>query len=127
MADETVDPQAAADCPPYSPFAASLDGHQKAEVVRDIYKKHATELLALEEAQQRLTLLLLGVFGAGASFLASEKASSLTNVARVGLTMIVVGILWVGFRYTRRRDRARASVRDLLVDCEKALGVFDVG
>jgi hypothetical protein len=113
--------------PPYSSFAVTLPDAQKAEIVREVYKKHAAELLAIEEAQQKLTLLLLGVFGAGASFLASEKGPSLSGPAKIGLSLVVLGIVWVGLRYTRRRDLARVSVRDLLVDCEKALGLFDVG
>lgn len=112
--------------PPYSQFAAALPEAQKAEVVREVYKKHAAELLAIEEAQQKLTLLVLGVFGAGASFLASEKAPTLSDPARIGLTLVVVSIVWVGLLYTRRRNMARISVRELLVDCEKALGLFDV-
>ncbi len=112
--------------PPYSQFAADLPAAQKAELVREIYKKHAAELLVIEEAQQKLTLLLLAVFGAGASFLASEKASGLSDPARIGLSVVVVGIVWVGLRYSRRRDLARIFVRGLLVDCEKALGLFDV-
>jgi len=62
---------------PFSTFAATLLDAQKAEIVREVYKKHSTELLAIEEAQQKLTLLLLGVFGAGASFLSAEKKPSL--------------------------------------------------
>ena len=111
---------------PFSSFAATLPDPQKAEIVRDVYKKHATELLAIEEAQQKLTLLLLAVFGAGASFLSAEKKPSLSDPAKAGLTLVVLSILWVGLRYTKRRDLARSSVRDLLVDCEKALGLFDM-
>jgi hypothetical protein len=111
----------------YSTFAAKLPETQKAEIVREVYKKHAAELLAIEEAQQKLTLLLLGVFGAGASFLASEKGPSLSGPGKIGLSLVVLGIVWVGLRYTKRRDLARVSVRGLLVDCEKALGLFDVG
>ena len=106
-------------------FASGLADSAKAEVVRDIYKKHAGELLAIEEAQQKLTLLLLGVFGAGASFLASAKgASTLTVLSKCGLSIVTVVILLVGWRYTRRRDHARASVRNLLTDCEVALGLY---
>src|ERR1700685_3016861 len=97
----------------YSSFTATLPEAQKAEIVREVYKKHAAELLAIEEAQQKLILLLLGVFGAGASFLASAKEPSLSGPAKIGLSLVVLGMVWVGLRYTRRRDLARVSVRDL--------------
>jgi hypothetical protein len=123
----TASPNLPAPVPPLpaSVFAPGLAGPAKAEVVREVYKKHAAELLAIEEAQQKLTLLLLGVFGAGASFLASEKgASALSVLSKCGLSIVTAAILLVGWRYTRRRDHARASVRNLLTDCEVALGLY---
>ena len=105
----------------------SLGPGEKAEVIRDVYKKHAAELAAIEDAQQKLVLLVLGIFGAGASFLASDKAPTTSGSAKLGLTLVVLGILIVGLRQTSHRDRARIAVRRLLVDCEEALGLFDPG
>ena len=51
----------------------SLTDAQKAEVIRDAYKKHAEELRAIEDAQAKLTGVMLGIFGAGASFLAAPR------------------------------------------------------
>jgi len=108
-----------------SKFAATLNSNEKAELIRDIYKKHSAELLTIEEAQQKLILLLLGVFGAGASFLASGKTPLPSAIACFGLTLVTLGMIIVGWRYTKRRDQARHSVRKLLIECEKALGLFD--
>lgn len=107
-----------------SRFASQLSPDAKAELIRDIYGKHVAELLAIEDSQQKLVLLLLSVFGAGASFLASDNAD-LTLTSKLGLTVVVLGMIAVSWRYTRRRDDARISVRQLMVQCEKALGLFD--
>jgi len=112
---------------PESQFASGLKPSEKAELIRDIYNKHAAELLAIEDAQQKLTLLLLSVFGAGATFLASDKMPAPSILASSGLTLVVLGMVAVGWRYTKRRDHARQSVRELLFECEKALGLFEVG
>lgn len=105
-------------------FVTHLSHEAKAELIRDIYGKHVAELLAIEDSQQKLVLLLLSVFGAGASFLASDNANfSLTS--KLGLTIVVLGMIAVSWRYTRRRDGARISVRQLMVQCEKALGLYE--
>lgn len=107
-----------------SGFAAQLTPEAKAELIRDIYGKHVAELLAIEDSQQKLVLLLLSVFGAGASFLASDNAN-LSLTSKLGLTIVVLGMIAVSWRYTKRRDGARISVRQLMVQCEKALGLFE--
>jgi hypothetical protein len=101
-----------------------LDGSRRADIVLDAYRKHASELLALEESQQKLVLLLLGVFGGGASDLASTRLAFGT-AARVGLSVFVAAVLIVAWEYTRRRDFARQGIRALLVQCEIALGFYD--
>lgn len=114
--------------PATSAFASQLTPDQRGEVIREAYRKHATELLAIEEAQQKLVLLLLGVFGGGASFLASEKAWSLQALwSRLGLTFLIVALLAIAGIYTHRRDKARTSVRQMMLQCEEALGFFEAG
>jgi hypothetical protein len=51
----------------------------------------------------------------------------LTIMARLGLSLVTLGIIWVGWRHTRHRDQARGSVRELLRRCEVALGLYQVG
>jgi hypothetical protein len=48
--------------PPYLSFAGTLTAEENAEIVREVYKKHAAKLLSIEDAQQTLTLLLMGGF-----------------------------------------------------------------
>ncbi len=110
--------------PRESTVVQALDAKERIENVREAYKKHGAELLAIEEAQQKITLVLLGIFGAGASFLASSKDHPLATHANLGLTMVVVAIVALAAAYTNRRNKARASVRDLMVACEEAFGFF---
>jgi hypothetical protein len=109
-----------------SAFVRDLDVVHRTEIVRDAYKKHSAELLALEDSQQKLVLLLLGIFGGGASVLASAKLV-FHQSAQIGLTLFVVAVLVVAWEYTRRRDIARHGIRALLIQCEIALGFYEIG
>jgi hypothetical protein len=99
----------------------ALTDAEKSEVLREAYRQHAAELLAIEESQFKLTTVLLGIFGAGASFLAAMKNSPPCR-AKIGLTVVVVAIVMVGAISTYLRHRARTGTRVLLVRCEEALG-----
>lgn len=112
--------------PENSVIVRELNAAERSEILREAYKKHSAELLALEDAQQKLVLLLLAIFGAGASLLASAKLMFQLS-AKLGITLFVVATLVVAWEYTRRRDIARAGIRSLLVQCELALGFYDNG
>ena len=104
----------------------NISDDQKAEILREAYSKHAAELLAIEEAQQKLTTLILAILGAGGSFVASTT-TPLTNAARWGLTIIVASTVMIGLVNTLFRSRARQTTRALLVRCEEAMGFHAVG
>lgn len=113
---------------PSSAFAAQLTPEQRGEIVREAYRKHAAELLAIEEGQQKLVLLLIAVFGGGASFLASENARLMEAFwQRFGLAILILAFLAVAGVYTHHRNRARKGVREMLLKCEEALGFFEPG
>lgn len=102
----------------------TLTDAQKAEVVRDAYKKHADELRAIEDAQGKLTAVILGIFGAGASFLAGTK-QAIPLGAKWGLTVVVLAIVGVGTIIAWFRRGARTGTRNLLKRCEVALGFYE--
>ncbi len=104
----------------------NLTDAERAEIVQEAYRKHATELLAIEDAQQKLTMLLLAILGAGGSFIAGMN-QPLSIGAKIGLTILVVATVVIGLIYTLFRNRARRSTRALLVRCEKALGFQETG
>ena len=106
-----------------------LNPEQKSDLIRDVYRKHAEELRAIEDAQVKLTTLLLGIFGAGATFLGAlaEKNDSMPVIACIGLTVVALAIIQIGTESTARRDNARKTTRELLVRCEQALGLYEPG
>lgn len=104
-----------------------LNDPQKVEFLRDAYRKHANELLAIEEGQRKLTALLLAMLGAGATFIAErqqkqQQGVQLPILAKWGLTIGAVSTLVVAVVYTCFRHYARQDVRRMLTRCEKALG-----
>jgi hypothetical protein len=105
-------------------LVAALTPGEKAEVLREAFNKHAKELLAIEDAQQKLTTVLLAILGAGASFVAGTKPP-LSTGARLGLSLVVVATVLIGIVYTKRRNNARLATRQLLVRCEEALGFHE--
>lgn len=104
----------------------TLSNEEQSEILREAYKKHAAELLAIEEAQQKLTTLVLAILGAGGSFVAS-RTTSMNDPTRWGLTIIAVSTVLIGLVYTFFRSRARQTTRALLVRCEEALGFQTLG
>ena len=104
----------------------NISDDQKTEILREVYNKHAAELLAIEEAQQKLVTLILAILGAGGSFVASTT-TPLTNAVRWGLTIIVISTVMIGLVYTLFRSRARQTTRALLVRCEEAMGFHTPG
>jgi hypothetical protein len=111
---------------PQSAFAAQLAADKKAEVILETYKKHAAELLGIEEAQQKMVLLLLGVFAAGISYIGTKEIA-IPLSAKAGLIAIALILVGHGFVYTRFRNAARRGTRTLLVNCEYALGLYEHG
>ena len=114
-----------------SSTVASVDGPpQKAEALREAYKRHSSELVTIDEQQVKLALVILGIISAGATFLAPAKtdpASTLTFTAKFGLSLITGGLLWLWGWFTLERHTYRRAVRDLLVRCEMAMGFYENG
>ncbi len=102
-----------------------LNDQDKVSILLEAYKKHSRELLDLEGSQQNLVTILLGIFAAGITFI--------SNVAKVpghlGIPLIMVAILLTVFGgvYTHKRDKARTSIRYLIVSIEDALGFYENG
>jgi len=113
---------------PSSTVSHDIGPPQKVEALREAYKRHSSELVTIDEQQTKLLLVMLGIFSAGATFLASctkkDSGCELTPVVRWGLTTIVVALLWLWAWFTLERHEYRQAVRDLLVRCELALGFY---
>jgi hypothetical protein len=104
----------------------TLNDAQKAEVLRDVYKKHAEELRAIEDAELKFAGLELGIIGAGATFIGGMK-TALPLPAKAGLSLVVLALVIAGLFFAWRRNSARVGTRNLLLRCEEALGFYGQG
>src|SRR5271170_3795887 len=113
------------DCLPLSTVSGSDGPPQKAEALREAYKRHSSELVTIDEQQGKLLLVMLGIFSAGATLLAKGDSTFQPSWAvQGGLTLITLGLLWLWIWFTLERHNYRQAVRDLLVRCELALGFY---
>jgi len=113
---------------PVSVVSGNIGPPQKCEALREAYRRHCSELVTIDEQQVKLLLVMLGIFSAGATYLASRfrngGSSDLKWGVKVGLTIIALTLLWQWFHYCSERHNYRQAVRDLLVRCELALGFY---
>jgi hypothetical protein len=89
--------------------------------VLEAYKKHAAELAGIEDRQYKLTLLMLGIFSAGLTLIASGHVD-LTPTLRWSLIGFAFAIVIPSFHYNWELHTLRRVTRELLVRCEIALG-----
>src|ERR1039458_9934355 len=61
-------------------------------ILQEAYKKHATELANIEDRQHKLTLLMLGIFSAGATLMASGHID-LSCKSKWALTILSLAIV----------------------------------
>lgn len=92
--------------------------------VVEAYKKHAAELASIEDRQYKLTLLMLGIFSAGLTFVASGHVA-LTCSLRWWLIVFAFAIVVPSFHYNWELHDLRGLTRELLVRCEIALGFHE--
>lgn len=119
---------------PLSVVSGDIGPPQKCEALREAYKRHCSELVTIDEQQVKLLLVMLGIFSAGATFLASRAKNGapgdlnapgdLGLVVKIGLTIITFTLLYQWAHYSIERHNYRQAVRDLLVRCELALGFY---
>jgi hypothetical protein len=99
---------------------------EAAPILQEAYKKHAAELASIEDRQHKLTLLMLGIFSAGASLIASGHVDMSCGL-RWALTGFSLAVAIPSFHYNSELHRLRGVTRELLVRCELALGFHEKG
>lgn len=87
----------------------------------EAYKKHSTELAAIEDRLNRLLLIILGVFGAGATVIPNARLGTVASGLLVVMVLVFVGF---GLHYSFEMRQVRAAVRYLLVRCEIDMGFY---
>src|SRR5271157_3195087 len=102
--------------PPPSPFSTDYK-----DFLLEAYKKHSTELASIEDRLNKLLLIILGVFGAGATAISKATLEPWTACMLVFLVIVFAGF---GLHYVLEIHQVRAEVRYLLVRCEIEMGFY---
>jgi hypothetical protein len=97
--------------------------HDRYSALYEAYKKHSTELRAIEDGENKLLLLILAIFGAGVT--AASKVDLRCHPIPAGLlTVIAVLLGYLGLHVVGENHDLRIVVRDLLVLCEQAMDFY---
>jgi hypothetical protein len=103
----------------------NMDDKEKIGILLKAYEKHTRELLSLEESQQKLVGVIIGLFTVGAPVIA--MAHNMDVGQRLALTVgAAVLSLW-GYLFSRKRNHARSAIRRLIVNIETALRFYEDG
>jgi len=111
------------------PVAIPPKPEDLAATLREVYRKHSTALAEINAEYQKTMMMVLGIIGAGATLIASLASPGarlqLGTAARIGLGVAAVALVVVGWLNTEWLHRADRDTRLLLVQCEKALGLYE--
>lgn len=92
----------------------------------EAYKKHSAELRAIEDGENKLLLLVLTIFGAGATAVSKINLKD-QHFAAIYLSALAVGIAAAALHVVHENRDLRIAVRDLLVQCEQAMQFYTEG
>src|SRR5260370_6644632 len=104
-------------------FESKLPDTDRYSSLHEAYKKHSTELAALEDRLNKTLVLILGFFGAGVTAVSAVNLER-ERVAALCFAVIVVGVMLLGLHVTTEAGDLRKAVRDLLVRCELAMQFY---
>jgi hypothetical protein len=105
-----------------SVLTTGSSGEQKRSSLHEAYKKHANELVSIEDRLRNVLLVILGVFAVGVKELSSLHGHLSQQVA---FSVLVAAIAGFGIHLNLEYRNLRIAVRDLLVRCEIALGFYE--
>ena len=114
-----------------SPSVTAVTQDNQIKILVAVYEKHARELLALEESQEKMILLVLGVFSVMIAFLVKDQQAKdfLTGHCerKILLCLFSLVLAGLGGYITRERNTARRITRGILVKVEAALELYRSG
>jgi hypothetical protein len=114
----------------------SLEQPERIQILLAAYQKHASELLAIEESQEKLNTLLLSIYSAGFALIAAAVAKDAKpflqtagHPSYLACALMVLAFLLGCYALvmTYRRAHARETVRWVLSRIDNALGFFEPG
>jgi hypothetical protein len=111
------------------PPALVLGANTRATILIEAYKRHAASLEAIETSQQQLTLLILGAYSAGLTFMSAYIHDGKKLDPRMAIALIGAAVLLAAYGswMSRMRGRARHEVREGVLRIDHALGFFEPG
>jgi hypothetical protein len=91
--------------------------------LHEAYKKHSTELASIEDRENKFLLLILAVYGAGATAFSTInlQGASVMPWCFAGIVCLTIG---VGQHTVHEDHDLRRAVRDMLVRCELAMEFY---
>jgi hypothetical protein len=89
----------------------------------EAYKKHSAELRAIEDGENKSLLLILTIFGAGATAVSKVDLTKHPATAAYLIALVII-ITVAGFHVVHENKDLRTAVRELLVRCEQAMGFY---
>lgn len=92
----------------------------------EAYKKHAEELKGIEDRQNKIIALILGILSAAATLLI-KGTDDFGWAPRLYISVVALVIVGIGQHAINELGDLRSAVRDLLVRCEIALRFYEVG
>jgi hypothetical protein len=111
---------------PSKPIESVLPCKDPCGALYEAYRKHSASLASIEDRENKFLLLILTVFGAGATAVSKINLKGHCPTTWY-LTTLVVIIVCVGFSVIHETHDLRVAVRDLLVQCELAMQFYTPG
>lgn len=117
---------------PLNPAINDLTQENKVKILLAAYQKHTGALEAIEQSQEKLDGLLLGIYSAGLTVIATwakDAKTILAGPSPVAWALIVLAVLVViyGLYMSVHRGDARRTSREALTRVEQALAFYTSG
>jgi len=115
-----------------NPAITDLTRDNKVQILMAAYQKHASSLQSIEESQEKLDTLLLGIYSAGLTLItawAKDAKAILAGPSPFAWALIVLAVLVVIYAVymSVRRGDARRTVREAMTRVERALAFYAPG
>jgi hypothetical protein len=117
---------------PISPAINDLTRENKVQILLAAYQKHNSALEAIEQSQEKLDSLLLGIYSAGLTVIAawaSNAKAILAGPSPLAWALIVLAVLVAIYAAYMSvcRGNARRTSREALTQVEQALAFYASG
>jgi hypothetical protein len=102
---------------------SNLPVGQRKDFLQEAYKKHSAELASIEDRDNKFIVLILALYGAGATAFSTIDLRQHCWMACF-FTLMVFLTMWAGGHTVHEAHDLRKAVRDMLVRCELAMDFY---